>query len=317
MKLEHKLVIPFVVFIVSLIILSLVFYDFTRITRDNFENVLSVDSRFNDFGNALIQLNWFREAQFVKYVETKDPLYDKRYLDTVKETNSVYGVVLDSDVKSKLHQAYAEQYSTFMNLTRIELKIMYGEADALVTYQEEYGKLRLEYDRQLRFPISTFQQYAKRDLEENLQKSRFYEVLLIVIFIVTAALVAVEFLIIKRDIINPIHRMSEGLERIRSKEFQARLGGDDKSEMGKLMREIDVTASEMGTHNAHQEQRIRDRENMAKLATALIAERDKKLAEKENEAELAMLVVDEEEKRDKQSKQTSRKHNKKNPSKTK
>lgn len=275
MKLETKIIIPFVVFFISLILISLVFFDFMRVTDSNFENVLNVDSRFNDFSSGLVQLSIIRDNLFENYLRSGRNVYRDRYLANIEDIGSIYKDLLEDNTNSELQQTYVQQRDVLSNIISIENDVMNGVLPRSTINETKYISLKKEYDELLSVSSIRYQQFAKKELLESLQKASLYSFVIFLLISLSAVLVVTEFIIIKRDVINPISKITNGLERLRSSKFDTRLGGDDRTEMGRLMRELDATASQVNTHLQEQQHTIKDRESMARLATEMIKSKQK------------------------------------------
>lgn len=270
MKLENKLIIPFAVFFISLILISLVFFDFMRITDSNFNNVLNVDSRFNEFSPALIQLATVRENIFHSYMRTGNEVFIERYTATANSMGDIYNNLLEDNTNSDLQKNYEKQRSVINDLISYETQIINGALAYSFVNSSEYVGLAVEYDDLLKIPAIRYQQYAKKDLLSSLQKANIYALVIFILIALSAVLLVGEFLVVKKDVINPISRITQGLESIRSKKFDTHLGTKDDSEMGQLMRELDATASQLSSHLLEKDMALKDRESMARLATEMI-----------------------------------------------
>ena len=85
MKLENKILLPFILFFVSVLTIELLFLDFASLTKENYENVINYDSRFESHTNTLIYYGIIREASFQNYLRSGDERFVEEYNRYVKK----------------------------------------------------------------------------------------------------------------------------------------------------------------------------------------------------------------------------------------
>jgi len=207
MKLEEKLIGPFVVFLMLLLLLSFLFINFMNLTRENYNHLINSDTRFKDEMNTLIYYNLIRENAFEKYLQTEKQEYLDRYNTYLEKSNHGYMLTIGSFTSPIFRLNYEKQYELFKKITDYELRVIVGNLEPSAVETEEFRKLKEEFINTMDLPKIYYQIDVRQDIQENIRQIKVLESVIIFAIISTLLLIINQFFVVKSGIIDPIKQM--------------------------------------------------------------------------------------------------------------
>jgi len=207
MKIENKLMGPFVVFFILLLLLSFLFINFMDLTKKNYDQLINSDTRFQDGMNTLIYYNLIRENAFEKYLETGKQEYLNRYNTYLEKSNEGYKLTIESFTSKTFKDNYKKQYELFKSITDYELRVIAGSTLPSVLEEKEFLELKEEFSDSLDLPKTYYQIDIKKDIQQNLEQIRIVEAVIMFAIISTLLLIINQFFVVKNGIIEPIKDM--------------------------------------------------------------------------------------------------------------
>lgn len=218
-KLQSKIIWPFVIFIVSFIIIELIFFNFFTITKQNYENIVSSDTRFNNAENILVYYDLVRESSFQNYRLSKGKEYLDRFETYVQKSNELYKQIFDETTNKVLRENYLAKYEIWEEIVKIQRGIISESVDDSVLDTEEYQLLKKDYDKKRDFPKEFYQLNVKDDMKDNIKKAKTFAIFMITAAVLTLFLLGLEMFLVKRDVIQPMNEISKGLTDIGEGKF--------------------------------------------------------------------------------------------------
>lgn len=269
MKLENKLIWPFVIFFISLVIIELVFFNFFSITKKNYENIVNYDTRFADQGTIMVYYNIVREASFQNYLKSGQEEFLNRYNEYLKKSEDLYALLGNEIPNKDLQENYQKEIIFFNKIVRVEKGIIDKSIPETYLSSEEYLSLKDEFYESKDLPKEFYQIYVKKDMKENIKKAEIYLVIMIIVVALTFTMIISEFLIVKKDVINPMKKISKGLSDIRKKKFDAEISVEGTPVMANVMKDLNETSLELKKFSSNLK-------NMVKLGIVQLENRDMK-----------------------------------------
>ena len=223
MKLENKLILPFAIFLISILILSVFLFNFIELTKKNYRNIVNSDSRFNNAINVLIYYNLVREAAFSTYLTTGQQEYLDKYNRYVRKSSELYDELMEGLSNPVFRNNYHEQAQLFSQIVDIEHQTITGMAGADILSSEEYLSLKKNFSEKMDLPKEFYNIHVKEEMVKNVESARSNEILLFSVLLLTIILLVAEFFIVKRDVIDPMKRIDKLSEDKRNFESMVRL----------------------------------------------------------------------------------------------
>lgn len=258
MKLENKLILPFAVFLISIVVLSVFLFNFIELTKRNYGNIVNSDTRFNNAINVLVYYNVVRDAAFSTYLTTGRQEYLDRYYKYVRKSEELYNVLAEELSNPVYRENYREQAELFRSITDIEADVITGMASADVISGGEYLSLKRNFRDKMDLPKEFYNIHVKEEMVKNIQSARRNEMLLFFVVLLTVMLLIIEFVVVKKDVINPMKKMDA-------------LTADNKNY--KNMAKLAVVELKDEKNNQQEFKRIK---NMVKLATVILKNKENK-----------------------------------------
>ena len=258
MKLENKLILPFVVFLISILVLSVFLFNFIELTKKNYRNIVNSDSRFNNAINVLIYYNVVKDASFSTYFKTGQQEYLDRYNKYVQKSRELYDELAEDLSNPVFRENYQEQAELFRKITDMERQALTGMAGADILSGEEYLTLKKNFSEKMDLPKEFYNVHVKEEMVKNVENARRNELMIFSVLLLTVVLIVFEFIVVKRDVINPMKQIDKLSEDKRNFENMAKLAMV-------VMKDKQASRQEMDSMK-----------NMVKLAAVVLKDSQKK-----------------------------------------
>lgn len=263
MKLENKVVLPFVIFFISVVIITAIFLNFSSITIKNYENIMNYDTRFESQQNILIYYDIIREASFQNYLKQKEERFVTKHDKYVKKSEALYNELMENIPNEDLRKNYKKNFVLFQEVVNIEKGVISGTTPQTYLSTEEYLSLKEEFDDSRDLPKEFYHYYVEDDIKENIQKAGFYSNILIGAIVLTFLLIFFEFFVVRRDVINPMKEVSKALSDIRKQKFGSKINVRGAPVVASVMKDLNKTSIELKSFSS-------DLKNMVKLGISQI-----------------------------------------------
>lgn len=242
MKLEDKLMVPFAIFLTSLIIVSILFINFANLTKENYEDILHSDTRFNKETNILTYYNLIRETSFSNFQKNGQQKDIEKYHDYIRKSDELYLRMFNDISNTKIKSNLQDQYALFKQINVIEKDILDGIAPASILQGQEYLSLKEEFGTLADFPIEFHEFQVKANLVKNINDVQKNKIILLSLILLTVAVIVIEFFMIKKDIIDPMNDISKALSEVEKGKFNIKIEKKSATDMGLLAKKLSSSA---------------------------------------------------------------------------
>ena len=182
MKIENKIILPFIVFFICFLLIGAIFLNFISITKSNYQNIKDYDSRFIIPENLNIYYDLIREASFLDYQKSGKQEYLNRYEKYSQKSTSIYELLVNEMINSNLREEYLKKFSIFKKILSAEKKVINKTLPENYLLSGDYLSLKEEFDEARDLPKEFHILRVKRDMEKNISKAGLYLIILIITF---------------------------------------------------------------------------------------------------------------------------------------
>jgi len=290
MKLEDKILWPFVIFVVCFVIIELIFFNFFYSTKETYEQIVNEDTRFNNHENLIIYYDLMRESAFLNYRQSKEEEYLNRYNKYLQKTRDLYESIIKEISNNEINENYKDKFNIYGQIIYIEQAIIKNELNEDYINSDEYLELKELYDSKKDLPKEYFQLRIKENVVNNIKNSKVYLSLMIAIICVFIILILTEFVIVKRDVINPMTQITKGLDNIRSKKFK-KINIKTTTEMGDVIGKLNETSIRLHHFQKNVGKQITDKNKTNKQLNTQVSTLSGEISNLKHMVELAMVTM--------------------------
>lgn len=293
MKLQTKLILPFIIFFCGLLVVSILFFSFADLTKRNYQRIAESDTRFQDEANMLVYYGLIRDVSLANYQTTGADVYLENYDKYLLKSSELYAELIEGLEHPELKQLYSEQFDAFKKVTAYEQKVIDGSLPSGSLSGDEYLALKSDLSAKTDLPKEYYAVHVQPDLVKNIEDVNTNSWILAVVILITVLLIYLEYRIVRRDVLSPLDQLAYGLKNLSSRSFDIRLKGESHSETGRLIAELNRAAQELksvssakGGKGSDNERKLIDKvksltaevdnlKNMTQLAMVMLKEKEK------------------------------------------